>query len=331
MLERRNGCLNSFRGTTSLVIASALGLLIGVSSIVFFPLVVFLPMVAIYFGVKDEWYYSLVPLILCAGIVYSQLGIAEAGIVLIFSTPLIASGIFVLKKKWRPFESVAVCIGACLVGILACYFFANQYLGMDVITYGVNSFSQYLQSLPEDMYNSVIDSLSQTLGTDVAQNTDPQVLVQSFMRQAEEIIRGALPTMIIVYSALGGLITYAVTRRKLENASVRVVGMPRFYDYILPNKFARFSILMLILSFFMMVLGDKTILPIAVIFSTVFMLLFMVQGLAVIDFYLARSRVPLLIRWMVMAFLYAILGTMLYLVGMFDQMFRFRARSARQS
>ncbi len=107
-------------------VAALLGVVCGGATAFMFPAALTLPMLGIYYGVRESWHwrrrfaYRLI-------VVQTVAGTGLTLIAAIFSAPVTVVGIRVLREKWHPFEAVAMCIGAVFAGVMLSYFFANAF------------------------------------------------------------------------------------------------------------------------------------------------------------------------------------------------------------
>ena len=320
--------MDSKNGSVQIGTAALLSIACGTLSSWVLPAAVLIPVIGIYYSIKKTWYWSVSVMLISLIMVHVFAG---TGIMLtlgIFSLPVLIVGIYVLQKKWNPFESVAMCIGAVFAGVMLSFVFANAITGGDAIGTEIDAFSRYLLSLPRDAYLAAMTLISSSLGLDIDVSGDKAQLVAYVTTHAEALIRGMLSMLVLAYSAIGGLFAFAFTRKRLQLTHADVVPMVPFWDYQLPARFARGAVFIIVLGLLMQLIGDTWLADIGILINTLFIVCFVVQGFAVIDYYLVHRSMPQAVRWFIMILLYALFGSVLFIVGVLDQILGIRSRIA---
>ena len=318
--------MNSKKGSVNAGAAALLSVSCGIVSAWFPPAAILLPIVGIYYGVMRTWHWAagiLLGGLIAVNVLAGTLTMFVLGTCMI---PVTVAGVFVLRRKWSPFESVAVCIGALFAGLLLGYFLANTLVGGDALSAEMDAFGRDLLALPEDVYQSVVPLFASSMALDIDLAGDKAQTVAYLIEQAEVMIRGMLPVFLLAYSALGGLFCYAFSRKRLQVAGGDVVPMVPFWDYQLPPRFARGAVFIIVFSLLIQLVGDAWLTQAGTLTSTLFLIFFIVQGFAVVDYFLVHRSVPRVLRWIVMAFLYVLIGSVMFVVGVMDQVLGLRSR-----
>lgn len=310
----------------SMGVAALLGVVCGGATAFMFPAALTLPMLGIYYGVRESWHWAAGLLLTGLIVVQTIAGTGLTLIAAIFSAPVTVVGIRVLREKWHPFEAVAMCIGTVFAGLMLSYFFANAFLGGDAIGAGLHALSDYLLGLPRDMYERTMGLLTSGLALSVDLTGARTSVVAYVISQAEVFVRAALPTLVLTYAAVGGLITFAFSRKRLQTAGADVIPMVPFWDYQLPTRFARGAIFIIMLGLIAQLIGEGWVADVGLLSNTMFLVCFIVQGFAVIDYYLVHRSVPQALRWLVLVVAYLLFGSLLFVVGVLDQVLGIRTR-----
>ncbi len=102
--------------------------------------------------------------------------------------------------------------------------------------------------------------------------------------------------------------------------------MVPFWDYQLPTRFARGAIFIIMLGLIAQLIGEGWAADVGLLSNTMFLVCFIVQGFAVIDYYLVHRSVPQALRWLVLVVAYLLFGSLLFVVGVLDQVLGIRTR-----
>ena len=320
--------MDSKKGSVNAGTAALLSVSCGVVSAWFLPAAILLPVIAIYYGRMRTWHWAAA--VLLAGLIAVNVlaGTWTMLVLGVFAMPVTVAGIYVLQRKWNAFESVAFCIGAVFSGLMLGYMLANAFAGGDALSAEMDAFGRYLLSLPQDVYRTVVPLFASSMALDIDLSGDKAQAVAYLTGQAETMIRGILPVLVLAYSALGGLFCFAFARKRLQMARVDVVPMVPFWDYQLPARFARGAVFIIVAGLLVQLLGDTWLTQVGILINTLFLICFVVQGFAVVDYFLVHRSVPRVLRWAVMAVLYALMGSVMFVVGVMDQVLGIRSRIA---
>ena len=320
--------MESKKGGANAGAAALLSVACGIVSSRFLPAAILLPVVGIYYGVMKTWHWAAAVFLTALIAANVAAGMWTMLVLGTFALPVMAAGIYVLRRKWNAFESVAFCIGAVFTGLMLGYALANALAGGDALGSGMDAFGRYLVSLPQDAYRTVVPLFSASMALNVDVSGEKAQVVAYLTGQAEAMIRSMLPVLVLVYSALGGLFCFAFSRKRLQVAGGDVVPMVPFWDYQLPARFARGAVFIIAIGLIVQFLSDGWLAQVGILTNTLFLVCFVVQGFAVVDYYLVHRSMPRVLRWLVMAVLYALIGSVMFVVGVMDQVLGIRSRIA---
>ena len=210
--------------------------------------------------------------------------------------PIIAALIIAIKvKKSFYFSTFTVCIGCALSMLVMCI---AVYLetGSDILTLIDGWFKDFLQqnggvtklyylSLSSAVTGEMPDAQS-ILNYDSISLDTAVDFVYGYMGQS--VIYGALQFMA-GFSAIGGLCIFLIVRAVAKKCGADVVSVPPFSRFFLPKYFGRTSVVILIFVTIGYVCEWRNFDYVYSIFMALFCSIYFVQGLAFLDFLLARK------------------------------------------
>lgn len=132
------------------------------------------------------------------------------------------------------------------------------------------------------------------------------------------------PSALLLASLTAGYINYYISALLLRKSGIGIVSVPRFSRFKLPGNFI-FGIIVMYLGTFIMKyfrpeFHEAIVANLLVFISSMLLL----QGLSVIDFYLVKRKLNILLRVIIIILVGAPLGSIISLVGVGDIIFDFR-------
>lgn len=132
------------------------------------------------------------------------------------------------------------------------------------------------------------------------------------------------PSALLLSSLTAGYINYYISVFLLRKSGIGIVSVPRFSRFKLPGNFI-FGVIVMYLGTFIMKyfrpeFHEAIVANLLVFISSMLLL----QGLSVIDFYLVKRKLNILLRVIIIIFVGAPLGSIISLVGVGDIIFDFR-------
>lgn len=138
-------------------------------------------------------------------------------------------------------------------------------------------------------------------------------------------IRTALPSLLTGASLLGGLFTAVLSRRAIRRVEkTHLLETPRIKDWYLPRKTNAVLGSAFIFSMLFSMLGMTGLAPVFNISWTLILMLYIIQGISVLDFLLLRRNLHKALRVVLYALLIVFLPYALFLAGLAEQFFRIR-------
>lgn len=151
---------------------------------------------------------------------------------------------------------------------------------------------------------------------------------------AEETLRLMTPSWITAMAVNGGLLGWSLPHLALWNARRRgrelpgnmkdAPAAPAFALWSIPRWVSLPMLVMLVLAYVVQYAGWESMLAVSVAVETLVMTAFMVQGMAVVWFWLSARRIRPVGRVTVIAMMYLLLRSLLSWIGLFDMIFGIR-------
>ena len=307
--------------------------LIGVLSIIIPFLVILIPLVVtivwVYKGIAQgiiAYAFFAVALYLLSRTTYTIL-------LVLITIPLIISTVLLIKKKIRMYDSVIINSFVAFMGCMLFIGFIYISKGTDLMTYILSEFESILSvddtvtkylyitfndqsALPDFVLNgSMPESLA---GVDIEK-------MQSFsLNQFKEGLTNILPVTIILYSLASGFSSFYFSHLYLRKRGLNLVKVALFKDLSVPRIVTTSLAIMVILSFILSKFEIEIFNSVSSVLMSVFVLIFSLQGYALLIFFYKNKRFSLLL-----CIILVIVGTLLgviFWLGFFESLFNLRKR-----
>lgn len=295
--------------------------LYALSGLVAFPiLLIFFPIVSIYIGYKrgivQSIFSSLIVSIIAGFIIDIYAGI----LLLILFLPISLVIIYGLKTRRRPVEILSSSSVVFFISILLLLGYIQNSTGINFI------------NIIEDIFGQTLNvqlGLFEEMGL-----TNYEVLkYKDFFESGYKYFTWILPSILILSSMLVSFINYYLSVLILRKSGIGIVTIPRFSKFKLPNNFIPGIIIMFITVYIFKSMNlphyDTLFLNVAVFIY----FMFVIQGLSVIDFYLVKAKLNLVLR-SILIFVISVaapLGTIISIIGVTDTIFDFRRLKKNKS
>jgi hypothetical protein len=159
-------------------------------------------------------------------------------------------------------------------------------------------------------------------------------LVDVLAPVAGETLRLMTPSWITAMAVNGGLLGWSLPHLALWNARRRgrelsgkakdAPAAPAFALWAIPRWVSLPMLVMLVLAYVVQYAGWESMLAVSIAVETLVMTAFMVQGMAVVWFWLSARRIRPVGRVTVIAMIYLLLRSLLSWIGLFDMIFGIR-------
>jgi uncharacterized protein YybS (DUF2232 family) len=295
--------------------AVAVVVLVGLLSIYLTPMVLVLyPVGALVYGIKNGVNPAAVAITVASLIIGMGTGGFINGIILlIMFGPLTVALAYGMKKRRRPLQVLVTGSLVFFTSTLMVFYLADSLTGLSIINQLENTFKETL-FIQIDMLKGM--GLS-------------NYEIDSARRMLEDGYRYIiliLPSILMFMSLLVSYINYIITVWLLRKLSIGIIQMPWLHKFTVPNNFALGVLVMFIGVFISRGLDgtyfDTIFLNLLVLIGVVFIL----QGLAVISFFLIKWKMNAFTRGLVvfLAIAFSPVLTAVSLVGGLDTVFDFR-------
>lgn len=304
------------------VVSTLLVILIGLVPVLNIAVLLW-PVPLIVVGVRRGYFAGLLSLIV-SGMLIGFLFQPLTGIILVVTNLFLVIGLsFGLRKRLDLFENILISAGSVLLSImlfLKAYSFIAGQSAFDVlwqftreaITNGGVDFNKLLLMYHEmGLFNNF---------TTAAQ------LAEFLIGQMQLII----PAAIIIISLVYGMVIFIVSRLIVKRFGYEVIPIPAFADWVMPKGMGSGFLALLLVTFLGSGLEIANFEVVQLTVTSLILLIFTVQGLAVLWFFLKAGRVPSVIRWLLVIFIYFVINMLLTyniglaILGIFDHTFGLR-------
>lgn len=295
--------------------AVAVVVLVGLLSVYLTPLVLILfPAGVVAYGIKNGINPAAVVVTIASLIIGLGTGYLINGIVLlILFGPLSLALVYGMKKRRRPLKVLVTGVLVFFTSTLIVFYLADSFTDVSIIKQMEAAFKdtlfiqlQMLEGM--GLSNYELDS------------------ARRMLEDAYKYIILILPSILMLMALLVSYTNYIITVWILRKLGVGILQMPWLHKFTVPNNFA-IGVLVMFLGVFIGRSIDGTY------YDTIFLnmmvlvgIVFILQGLAVINFYMIKWKMNMFIRGLVifMAFVISPILTAITLLGGMDMVLDFR-------
>ena len=299
----------------------ALTVLLGIVAFSYLPfLLILYPLGFIMYGVKYGVNGGVITSLLTALILGIIENFTNTYVLIILFTPLVVTMIYSMKKRRRPLETLLAAAIAFFASSLVLFFLADSLRGLSIVNELEESFKEvlFLQ----------VDMLKQ-MGLSNYEVDKTRVLLQD----AYKYIILILPSILMILALTISYLNYIIAVYLLRILGIGVLAMPWLHKFSAPNNFALGALVMFLGAFLMRGIDAKYYETISLNLIVLIGLVFILQGLAVVDFYLIKWKQNKFVRFLTIGlsvFLSPIL-TVISLLGGIDLVFDFRKIRRRKT
>ncbi len=286
-----------------------------------FPIIfIFFPVIIIFFGYKRGILQSIF-IFLIVSFEVGFLTEAYIGILLVLLfLPISLTIIYGLKYRRKPVEILLSSAVVFFISILLIFVYTQNAFGINIINKMEESF--------KDILNVQIDMFEE-MGL-----TNYEILkTKDLLENGYKYFIWILPSVLIIFSMFLSFCNYYISVHILRKSGIGIVTIPRFSKFKLPNNFMAGIIIMLISAYILKRVDlphyDTLFLNIAVFIY----IMFVIQGLSVVDFYLVKAKMNLILRIILLGVINvaAPLSTIISIIGITDTIFDFRRLRKQKS
>ena len=299
----------------------ALTVLLGIVAFSYLPFILVLyPLGFIMYGVKYGINYGVAVSLLTALVLGILEDMTNTYVLVILFTPLVITMVYSMRKRRKPLETLVTAAITFFASSLVLFFLADSLRGLSIV-------NELEESFKETLFMQV-DMLKQ-MGFSNLEVDRTRLLLQD----AYKYIILILPSILMILALLVSYINYVTSVYVLRTLGIGVLAMPWLHKFAAPNNFALGALVMFLGAFLMRGLDAKYYETISINLIVLIGLVFILQGMAVVDFYLIKWKQNRFIRFLTIAliiFLSPIL-TLISLIGGIDLVFDFRKIRRRKT
>ncbi len=301
------------------------GVILGMSlftlaSLYFFPLMFLIfPVVFIVLGIKNGLLDGIISLMTTCTIVAFVIEPMTALYIFLLFGPLVISMIYTIKKRKSTMEVL-------LVGTIS--FFTSIIVVFGIINYIEGNLLLTIEQAFKETLNIRIEALKD-MGLTSYEILENKKLLEDAFKYMLLIApaTGLLTSLIVSY------MNYSLTIIGLRRIGIYVVNIPRFSRFRLPNNISIGIIVMFITGFVAKQLNFDYFDTIAINLTVLIGIMFSIQGLSVIDFFLIKIKVKKFFRilFILLTIIAAPLMTVVSGLGLIDVIFDLRKLKRKDS
>ena len=298
-------------------------------------LVVIVPVAVAYLGIRQKAALACVPAVVSIGI-FALFGGVWAGAYAAVILPVAVFLIWAQKnRKFSAYEGIVLSALGCFIAMAALVLAIYLITGEMIVDYLLGQFFASLEASPE-AGQVLYGMMSQDYAGMLTKSSEQ--IIQYFSEPSQtailqDALRLSIPVSMMTYTILGGIINYLIVWGILKKRGARVVHVPPFSRWALPKKIGIYALVLYILSLIPQVFQIEGLMLPGIVLGNTVELVFMTQGLAIVDFLLRRG-IPATAPRVILLVLICVLGwmmvplvfTILMWLGLLDQLFHFRDR-----
>ncbi len=264
--------------------------------------------------------------VLISALIYGLFLNFYAGVLLAFILPVVLAVYYIAQLDNAVYEKISIIAGAIALAALAGIWTVNLIIRADVLTMIMDD----ALTMTGEVIKANHAALSEMMGVYVQAG-----LLEKAMSEQELIrfMQSSLKDMVVYAPAVFiascvimaisnlGLLSFIDQRKKLSQS---ITQLPAFSDWELPRGTSAGFLLLFILSFLFMSINGTMGHQVFVTVSGLFMFVFSLQGLSVADCFLKSKGIGTPLRVTLLVITIIIFSMLLYIVGIFDQLFKIR-------
>ncbi|WMM24680.1 DUF2232 domain-containing protein [Tissierella sp. MB52-C2] len=296
--------------TESIVIISIMALYI-VYGIHFLPLLMlFIPLPFIVLGIRNNIYVNAISMVISFIIVGALLGFASNALLILIFLPLSLVINYCIIKRKTTMEIISISTLIFFLSIVILMFLGVKISDLDLTKQLENDFTQIL-TIQIDMFKDM-----GMTNYEILQTKD---LLESAYRSLIVLIPSMIGILSLVTSSINVFLSSLILR-KMGYGAVKTIGFSKFK---LPKNIIPGVGVMFVAAFIIKQLGIEY--HDALLFNITFLVsfVFLVQGLAVVDFLLKKSKVRLVFRILILGMmtLFIPMSSIILFIGILDTIF----------
>lgn len=281
-------------------------------SMTYIPYVVVLaPAPFIVYNIKNSSFLGIVSYLLVSLAIGVLVSMDVGLIILLMFLPLIISTTYMVEKKETSYNII-------IVGILV--FFVSMLVLLGLSNTGEAGIAKELEESVSGLVSSQID-----LFKDMDFSKSELGNIEDMLENAYKYIIMITPAILLIMSLVVSYLNLLLTSIGLERLDINIISTPKFSRFRLPKTIIPGSLFLFIVLMIMDKMGIQYTDVATVNLVVLFMFAVLIQGLAVVDFYLSK-RMFILFRILIYGILLFIpmVVTIINVLGFMDILMNFR-------
>lgn len=295
--------------------------LIAIIGVNYIPLVLIIyPIPFVVLGVKNGLKYSLISMLMVSTVIGMTMGIVSVIILLGVFAPMTILITLGIKHRRKALEITAIAALLFFVALMLLYGYSERTTGINIRDQMEVSFQQLIQDQIENLEEMGLTN------TEISQNIDN-------IENSYRVMMTILPVTLVLAAISISYLNFLISALILRRVGIGVVNIPAFSRFKLPNDFILGTIVMFITVYIFKYLNISNADAVNINLMIFIWFMAMIQGLAIVDFFLIKIKVKLVPRMMLL-FTLAVMGvsgTLVSLVGLLDILFDFRKIRPKKS
>ena len=233
---------------------------------------------------------------------------------------IVLSLIVVYKKNLEMNEAIILSAGGVLLSALLFLQAFTWIRGESFFDFLLNNIKVLLQSNSTNIQGFL--KQYQALGM-LEEGYSVDRFIQRIIAQMKDLLP-LFPSMLLINSLIMGSLSFLISRFVLKKLKVSTPYVPLFRNWSLPRGTGRGFLGIMLIAVIGTWMNVSNFGVVLYTVSSVFTFVFTVQGLSVVNFFLAQKGLPGVVVVLIMVVAFIFLPVALMLLGIFDQIFSVR-------
>ncbi len=233
---------------------------------------------------------------------------------------IVLSLIVVYKKNLEMNEAIILSAGGVLLSALLFLQAFTWIRGESFFDFLLNNIKVLLQSNSTNIQGFL--KQYQALGM-LEEGYSVDRFIQRIIAQMKDLLP-LFPSMLLINSLIMGSLSFLISRFVLKKLKVSTPYVPLFRNWSLPRGTGRGFLGIMLIAVIGTWMNVSNFDVVLYTVSSVFTFVFTVQGLSVVNFFLAQKGLPGVVVLLIMVVAFIFLPVALMLLGIFDQIFSVR-------
>ncbi len=278
-----------------------------------------LPLPAIILGKRRGYKYSALSLVAASLIIMMLLGLPIGFMYLFMYTPIAIALTYLIVKDKKPSTVILGGAVVMLISLIFVLYIIDMFTGIDVTKQITTMFSEALE---------MQKNIMKTVGA----NEEQVQLISDTYKYLSEYIVMLLPAMLMTLSALMSVINYFVAQKVALRFKIVIRPLKDLSMFYLPRNFIFGIGFLMILTYVLFTMNFANMDIILINISMIGRIALIVQGLALIKFYLIKYNINNFLRVIIFMFIIfmPVLSNIVTMLAVIDLIIDFRKLRVRR-